>query len=288
MKTTLATALLAACTGVAALAFSATADAARVGYVNNGCYGSQGGAPEIAAAGHTPVALPSYASITAEQLNGLAAVFVGSCWSGTNPAVDGAVAAGMALLVHDNDYPEEAGARLPGNYLFGVANGSSEADINFTSAARFLGGPAGTLNNASLDGGNSSNHGIVSTATLAAGIRVLATGTAASEATIIEYAHGSGRVVYSTIPLSCYLNGGGCAQPGGGLEAVSAGMQRYATNLVAHYAGPLFTTCAAEGYTGAKLTMCRSVCESGATGTTLAGRIRLYTAIYRETPPCGL
>lgn len=49
----------------------------------------------------------------------------------------------------------------------------------------------------------------------------------------------------------------------------------------------LFTTCAAEGFTGPKLTMCRQVCEVAQTPTRLSGLIRLYTAIYRQDPPCS-
>lgn len=49
-----------------------------------------------------------------------------------------------------------------------------------------------------------------------------------------------------------------------------------------------FTTCAAEGYTGAQLSLCRSVCEVASTPATLTNRIKLYVALYRETPPCGL
>ena len=49
-----------------------------------------------------------------------------------------------------------------------------------------------------------------------------------------------------------------------------------------------FTTCAAEGYTGSKLTLCQKTCEVTQSPSTLTGLIRLYTAIYRQAPPCGL
>lgn len=48
-----------------------------------------------------------------------------------------------------------------------------------------------------------------------------------------------------------------------------------------------FTTCAAEGYTGPKLTLCRKICEVNQPASTLNGLIRLYTAIYRQAPPCA-
>ena len=281
-------ALAAAVISFCALTAPVTASAARVGFVDNNCFSSQGGRPEIVAAGHEAVALPSYELITAPSLVGLSAVFVSGCWRGTNAAVDAAVANGMSLLVHDRNSAFNAGDRLPGTYVFGVSGGVYGADINFTAAAPFLQGPAGTLNNASLDGGSSSNHQSVPAESLPAAIRVLATAANPAEVTILDYKHGLGRVVYSTIPLGCYLTSGFCAQPGGGLEVVSAGMQKYATNLVAKYAVPAFTTCAAEGYTGSKLTLCQKTCEVTQSPSTLTNLIKFYTAIYREAPPCGL
>jgi subtilisin-like proprotein convertase family protein len=50
----------------------------------------------------------------------------------------------------------------------------------------------------------------------------------------------------------------------------------------------VFTTCAAEGYTGSKLTMCQKVCESNYSGSTLNALIRMYVAAYREQPACAL
>lgn len=47
-----------------------------------------------------------------------------------------------------------------------------------------------------------------------------------------------------------------------------------------------FTTCAAEGYTAAKLTLCRQVCEIQQSPSRFSGLFKLYSAIYRSTPPC--
>jgi hypothetical protein len=57
-------------------------------------------------------------------------------------------------------------------------------------------------------------------------------------------------------------------------------------NGAIHY-GPAFTTCAAEGLTGGKLTLCRKICEVDQTPTALSGLIKLYRAAYRENPPCA-
>ena len=53
------------------------------------------------------------------------------------------------------------------------------------------------------------------------------------------------------------------------------------------YYTPAFTTCAAEGFIGPKLTLCRRVCEVSNPPATQTSLIKLYTAIYRETPPCA-
>lgn len=57
-------------------------------------------------------------------------------------------------------------------------------------------------------------------------------------------------------------------------------------NGTIHYA-PAFITCAGEGYTGAKLTLCRQVCEVEQSSTRLTSLIKLYMAIYRSQPPCA-
>ena len=49
---------------------------------------------------------------------------------------------------------------------------------------------------------------------------------------------------------------------------------------------PSFTTCAAEGYTGIKLTMCKQVCEMNYTGIKLNYMIKMWVAAYHESPPC--
>ena len=47
-----------------------------------------------------------------------------------------------------------------------------------------------------------------------------------------------------------------------------------------------FTTCAAEGFTGSKLTLCRQVCEIAQTPARLASLTKLYMTAYRTLPPC--
>lgn len=65
------------------------------------------------------------------------------------------------------------------------------------------------------------------------------------------------------------------------------GMTNVQRSQVANWTLRIFTTCAAEGFTGAKLTMCRQVCEVSQPSSTLLSLIRLYRALFREDPPCA-
>lgn len=46
------------------------------------------------------------------------------------------------------------------------------------------------------------------------------------------------------------------------------------------------TSCAAEGFTGSRLTLCRQICEMGQSTPRLTSLIKLYTTAYRTKPPC--
>lgn len=48
------------------------------------------------------------------------------------------------------------------------------------------------------------------------------------------------------------------------------------------------TTCASEGYTGAKLTWCVKICESGLTGKALDDWIHRWIRQYRQLPYCAV
>ena len=256
--------------------------AADVAYYGQ-CYSGSASAP-ITAAGHTPVALES--APNAANLAGIPLLFAENCGTLTDPGVAAAVANGMILVVHDNSHSN-------GSYLPGTPNWSNYhddgADINFTGSAPFLTGPGGTLTNSSLDGGDWSNHGSINQAGLPSGSTVYATTGNASNITIVSYPYGSGRVIYSTIPLSCYFPGGNCFGDG---NTADAGMLAYATNLIAcsldaECAPPPATTCASEGYTGTKLTWCQNICEKGYTGATLNMWIRRWVDRYRQLPYCA-
>ena len=48
------------------------------------------------------------------------------------------------------------------------------------------------------------------------------------------------------------------------------------------------TTCASEGYTGAKLTWCKNICENGLTGAVLDTWIHRWVSRYRDLPYCAV
>lgn len=264
--------LLAACAFVFSLATPATSTAAQVGYYG-ACY-DENPSLAISAAGHTPVAV---GSLTSASLSGLAALFVNSCNWPTSAELNTAISNGLVVIAHDPGF----GSNTAPGHTLARSNNDSGVDINFPSGVPFLNGPGGTLDNTSLDNGSSSNHGHF-TGTLPIGGQVLATTGSTSQLVTLTYRYGTGRIVYSTIPLGCYLPGGNCDS-----LPTAAGMQKYAANIIAAYAGPGFTTCSAEGFTGSKLTMCQKICEIDQSPSTLTSLIRLYRAAYREDPPCA-
>ena len=56
---------------------------------------------------------------------------------------------------------------------------------------------------------------------------------------------------------------------------------------VYYSAGPA-TTCASEGYKGAKLTWCQNICENGLTGQVLDTWIHRWIQRYRDLPYCAV
>ena len=280
MKPKFVAAMLAALGGVASMLAPSVAAAGNVGYYGDDCYGADAAAI-ITAAGHTPVAV---ASLDAPSLAGLQGLFIDGCNFATNAAVDNAVLNGLVLIWHDPNWGSQDSKNLPGApgipYL---EYGGDRYQIDFPAGSPVLNGPGGMIDNSSLDDGGSSNHGYVPLASLPGGSQALATQDNPAYVTTFAYGHGAGRVVFSTIPVTCYFPGGDCAGLG-----PAPGMQAYAKNLIAWaVTGGMTTTCASEGYTGTKLTWCQNICEKGYTGSTLAMWIRRWTDRYRDLPYCA-
>lgn len=278
MNARISTALAAAAVGLAALATPGNTRAANVGYYEM-CTGTGGvgHAGAITAAGHTPV---NVAVPDAATLNTLDGLFVTNCsndgygseYLANLGAIDNAVQTqGLVLVVHDR-YVSGASTILSG--VIGVRDFVNGGNIDLPAGSPLLSGPGGTLDNGSLDGRGSSNHGYVVAATLPAGGAVLANNGVIDQAVTLVYPRGTGKVVYSTIPLDLWVQ----------YEAEFRDI--YTPNLLA-WVVPNFISCADEGFTGSKLTLCRQVCEIDQTPTRLTSLIKLYMTAYRSEPPCG-
>ena len=237
---------LATLAGAITLLLPMAGHAGNVGYYGS-CWGGDKTGP-IIAAGHTPVAV---ASISPATLSGLNALIVESCGGySQNADIDAAVANGMSLIVNDWGPGANTGSRLPGApaLSFSYAPGS---DIDLAAGTPIATGPGGTLDNTSLDGGNSSNHGYTMSALPVYVIPLLTTANA-SQVVAVSYPHGAGRVSYNAMPIDAYLAGASFANYPNG-----PGTRTYLTNLLAWSGGTTSTTCASEGYTGTKLYYCK-------------------------------
>jgi hypothetical protein len=137
------------------------------------------------------------------------------------------VLGGGVVAIHDRNVCSGTCTPVPGSAGI-VFTRLLGADINVETAGTLVtNGPGGIINNTTLDGGNSSDHGYSGFATLPPGVTaILNNGTAGQEVSF-AYKLGSGFVYYSTIPLDFYLAGSG---------TVAAFRTVYAPNVVAYVA----------------------------------------------------
>lgn len=75
-----------------------------------------------------------------------------------------------------------------------------------TPGTKLTQGPAGTIGNTTLDGGNAQAQGYAALGTLPAGATALLSNGNTSQVTAFSYGSGAGHVYYSSIPLSFFLN----------------------------------------------------------------------------------
>lgn len=278
----LALALLAS---ASALLLPNIAHAGVVGHYN-ACTG-QGNAAmanAITAAGHTPVdiATPDATSLAALDVLMVNRSYCDATEYMANlPAITSAVQGGMVLLMHDRIVAEpgyvSAANALPGAAAISFTV-SYSSNIDFPAGSPLLTGPGGTLTNTTLDGGNYSNHGYAAASgSMPAGSSIQANNGNPAQAVNFTYPYGGGAVVYSTIPLDFYIGGS------------SAFSTQYAPNVIAWAVtqSDQFVSCAAEGFTGIKLTLCRQICELPQSPATLAALIKTYMAAFRQEPPCA-
>jgi hypothetical protein len=186
----------------------------------------------IVAAGHTPVRI---FDLSPQELSAIDVLDVqnpfndsyGAEYLSRRTNIQDAVSSGMSLVIHDRNV---AGANsiLPRSDSFNIARDFSDArNIDVRDDTTLVtNGPGGIIGNATLDNGNSSNHGFTLSGSLPTdSAMILSTGNPNH---IVTFAYGVGRgtVVYSSIPLDHYRNG---ATP-------AAFSQIYAPNVLAYAA----------------------------------------------------
>jgi len=193
------------------------ASAATIGlYQSNATVGAAG-QTAITASGNTGVAL---AGLSAAALVGLDVLWILNGANG-NPdaqvlsaanqaAILAFVTGGGVLSFHDRNVTQgtaDANTYLPGGAAINfTTNFSAAIDIS-TNGTLVTNGPGGVINNASLDGGNFSNHGYASLASLPGGAVPIFNDGDATHIVDFYYPLGLGFVYYSTIPLDFYLSG---------------------------------------------------------------------------------
>jgi hypothetical protein len=253
----------------------------RIGYLTSTCSGSNASSA-IIAAGHVPVPLAKADALSLVGLNGLLYI---NC-SGTylaNEAIDFAVAKGMTLIMHDLSYGGTgSGSQVPGGAgLQFTWQPGKQVDLPAGSPA--ANGPGGGV--ASLVdpyGGYFVHRGVALPASLPAGSVVVGNSSGfPSGVATFAYRYGRGQVVFGTVPISQFTSGGTAVD-----EPLGRSMRAFEANLIAWSVQSPFTTCAAEGFFGAKLKFCRSICEVSPTSA-LTQQIRVYISLFHEAPPCG-
>ena len=112
---------------------------------------------------------------------------------------------GGVVVTHVVDFGSN-GNLLPGWNRMVITQGSS-ADINITDPnSGLITGPGGTITNANLDGGSSSNHGYILTSNFdIQGEVILHAAGDPRQAVTFTYELGAGKVLVSTIPTECYF-----------------------------------------------------------------------------------
>jgi hypothetical protein len=207
--------------------------ARQVGYYDMSAFSGQPyEVAPIVAGGGTPITIfdPSAAALT--NLNVLWVdnpdnAGFGAGYVARLPDIAAAVQSGMVLVIHDRAV-DNAASILPGGAGIGIfRNFDESADINIRDSSTQV--TAG-LDNASLDGGNFSDHGFASDVTLPAHAKLILSSTSANRIVTFCYPMGQGAVIYSTIPLDFYLQGGGTNPPGDNLRGI------YAPNVVKYAA----------------------------------------------------
>jgi hypothetical protein len=199
--------------------WASPARAESVGWITLG--GGADASSAIAASGNTPVAL---VNLDAASIAGLDVIWVlnsdnggyDAVFTSNLAAIASYVQAGGVFVLHDRTVADaggafpDASAVLPGGAAIAfLRDFSDDANIDVLDPTGLLAnGAGGTIDNSTLDGGNSSSHGYALLGTLPAGTVALLSQGDPTHVVDFRYALGGGAVHYSSIPLDFYLGGG--------------------------------------------------------------------------------
>ena len=150
-------------------------------------------------------------------------------WIDNLAAIDAAVANGLILVIHDR-YVDSVAGLIPGAAGATITRDfANDADVDVVATNTVTNGPAGIIDDTTLDGGSSSTHGYVDMNTVpASAFAILSIGGNPSQGVLVQWAYGAGRVLYSSIPLDYYLEGRG---------NIAAFTTIYYPNLIAYLLG---------------------------------------------------
>lgn len=182
-----------------------------------GVFGNSVGAANTAAiaGGHTSSVL---ANLTAGSLTGLNVLWVLNAnndghtagLAANAAAISSFVSGGGTLMYHDR-LVSAANTVLPGGGSIAFTRNLSPSIDVQTAVNPLITGPGGTISNTTLDGGNSSNHGFPSLASLPTGAAAYLNNGTSGNIVDFSYKFGTGTVYYSSIPLDFYIAGNGLA-----------------------------------------------------------------------------
>jgi len=216
---------------LATIVATGTAQAESIGYYNLEYPANTNAATAITLAGHTPILLND---LSAASLNGIKALWIlnpsndnyALALTDNLASIDSYIQSGGTLLFHDRYVTDAATVIPPGaNSITFVRSTSSSIDLGPGAIGTLISGPGGTIDDSTLDGVYSSNHGYAVASTLPAGSVIVLTRDTSSEVVDFYYSLGGGTVYYSTIPLDFYLDTSG---------GMSPEFQLYAANMVAY------------------------------------------------------